>query len=463
MEGIHNDNCTYIVRYVDGSADQAVPLRQMRRASTATPLRAGARILDKSAANPVVAAERQESRPVPHPTPVRPVLSVPNTVAETVAQAPSHAHANYTVNNISEFYRPENNIGEVTDTPWVGKQLFPPFRSPEPAQPTPSTPHSMNLVAPLHADIRAGAWLSIYNATLECFEPCLVDAVYPTEGQFDATNMRGEVYRRIDPRYIEPNTSAILSAPDSIARSGFQSGLSSVAPTPASQARFLPSPSPAQGPVPSLFSAHHSLNSLHGQASFNQHAANSAGAVYRIGTPVEVSNEGALWVRGIVVKKLSPQIYTVYVEDTGEECTVVVSQIRSVGMNIVQVQEHHFQGYPTQSTMPFYPHLPSVSSEFGYMDVTEGSLDGSLDDDELVVVGTGLNAGFLNEGDANSIVEASAHPAFELEQYGQPVGMSVDEVSQSQEVRRPHTAPHPPYQTKSSSQNALNRTGMRPT
>jgi len=78
------------------------------------------------------------------------------------------------------------------------------------------------------------------------------------------------------------------------------------------------------------------------------------------------------------------------------------------------------------------------------MDVTEGSLDGSLDDDELVVVGTGMmnthnalsNVGFMHEGDANSTVEEVSH-----------------------ETRRPHTAPHPPYQSKSSSQQAHNRTG----
>jgi len=533
VEGIHPDNSAFFVRFVDGTTEPAVSLQHIRRVN-ATPARAGAKIVDRSAAaspvpsSPSIAANvtfggLTESESVvsggvahangvawstvkkvaTHAPPTSNSSSVSthqenphekgpqNTKAEedallrpafpasplvlTRPELLSAANTFVAPNTQSEYFRPKNVPNDISDTPWVGKQLFPPYKSPEPAR-----------TLSLHVDICVGAWLNIFNATLKVFEPCEVEAVYPDDGLFDACNRRGELYRRIDARYIDPTTP--LAAPVE-APSPRLVQVPSVPPSSPRSASVLPVVTySAQKPVQSA--------QLLAQPHFSSSGESSAYPLFKIGARVQAEVQGT-WADAIVVRRLSPEIYTVYLERLDEEATVVVARLRAPQAQAqAQMQKINFSPQPLPYLQPaeaklyddlyhqqqhedgsgdavYHGSSGNSAGDFMYGEFgAEGSLDGSLDDDELVVVGTGLSQGIsmglLGSAD-NSIVEqehdhglnqrrghredhdnqGNQHRYEEAIAYGDRV--FVDEA------RRPHTAPHPPHTSKSS---AAYKTGI---
>lgn len=617
VEAIHPDNCTYFIRYVDGGTDKAVSSKRMRRASLATPMRNGARFVDKALSTTTLVTPAAGAPPptvtvVPVPTkdlsaavtsvdqessedePVPPVKHAPKSpvaftflepsattqeVVEThhtpsaheqVDDSPHKHHKHHhhhhhshsraksesalvyrSISPVKETRAPEEPV--VTSprtkeqpvpaaTPMVhvsmDTDLLPPLRSPERRYPTNADAAVHKAPEPVFT-VTEGMWLSIFNASTKSYEPCMVECVYEG-GVFDACNKRGELYRRIDQRYVDPKSveltrsSAASAAPaplsahpvilhfsaggenhadktnhqvrtakhdvraavhdhdDLAAHDGHHSSLSSqreaVNRTPQAVAPMHSEPQAAA----------HQPRSNHKRTASKATNKHQKAVTFKVGAKVDAcvdshDDDGhSTWVHAIIVKKLSPEIYTVFLEDANEELTLVATMIRHRSAHV----DHSFDGnrsfsaHHREINCSRQEERPEVSSseenrqhhttpkqhsnlssfltathqlhndggglgvsmrdamdpsDYGYADLAaEGSLDGSLDDDELVVVGTQYGSSVapvmpLAMLDSNgSLTALDSDPRFAADDGYEAV---VDNPYQVVAPRRPVTAP----------------------
>ena len=345
-----------------------------------------------------------------------PVTATPLTYAAVVASAQSTADHSSSVSKVqlpvvrqqSESLKREQPVhaaghsgstawspfGQISPTshsysasPAVGSSvLVPPFRSPVPRESAECV--SLNL--------SVGMYLNVFNAANKCYEPCLVENVFP-DGSFDASNGRGELYQRIDSRYVQCGSG---SAGTSNTVSPLQMGSFPFAPA---YSPVRPRPTPAAAAVqvqafhtPTTTSPHQPTLSSSAQPSPRVRSAVLAPKEFKIGARVEALHSYGpsapeQWVAAIVIKRLSPEIYTVYLEESGVEATLVVGRMRVSDQSMGPLFGTEQQALDRSGGYDFLNMAASGMVGPPMAVDAEGSLAGSLDDDELLVVDSSSN------------------------------------------------------------------------
>jgi hypothetical protein len=381
IEAVHPDGASYFVRYSDASRDEAVAEKRMRRLSVVE--------LERSSYLPAVEdavgslsceAPERATKPLRDPPPVDHAVSpagaqreLDSSAQRSVLQAEFGLSSLTSPVSASQIYSAPALAQHVTVTPqpWLLSPSVSPVRG--------------GAATPAHSIV--GAWLSVFNAASGSYEPCRVEGAHP-DGTFDARNLQGELHSHIDHRYVQGGVSATVQ--------------------PAGFVLLPPLLSPSGvDPQHSPFS--HMLGALRGSRE------------YAVGSSVEAQVVPAGdWLAAVVVGRLAADIYVVYLQGAGQEAAVVSASLRPLGTDVSDA----FEGAGTGAA------IRGVLSGPAAADLGESSLDGSLDDDSLVVLGAAPPPLLFNANDSMSPpVEGSN---------GEGSGYYHTPIKAS----RPHSVPH---------------------